>query len=72
MRLTNVGATRAVPSGRRSETRVLQQAGPILTLTRSPVVPSKVTLAFCPGVVVVTVSGGPPGVVVPAMSAGTL
>src|SRR5918995_1435658 len=63
---TVVGGARAVPSGFAIETLVLQQLdGPIVTppsssATRCPAVPSKLSLAFSPGVVVVTVTGGGP------------
>ena len=40
-------------------------------LTRSPALPENVSAAFCPGVVVVTVTGGPSAEIVAAASAGT-
>jgi hypothetical protein len=50
--------------------------GPIVTpvsanATPRPAVPAKVSLAFWPGMVVVTVTGAPPGVMAALASAGT-
>ena len=42
-----------------------------LTETRWPVLPAKVTVPFCPGTVVVTVTASPPAVVPAVASAGT-
>ena len=66
--------TRFVPSGFRIDTVVLQQIEvPMVTLLISrltcwPAVPLKVNRAFCPGVVMFTVTAAPPGVIVPVMS----
>ena len=74
---TLVAATRTVPSGFSIETFALQQVElPIVTLvifrkTRWAAAPSNVTLAFWPGVVVVTLTAGPPGTITPPTSAGT-
>ena len=71
---TDVGVTRGVPPGLRMDTRVLQQLDvPIVTpvifkLILCEAVPLKVNAAFCPGTVVVTVTGGPPGVMVELIS----
>jgi hypothetical protein len=59
------------PFGFRIEILVLQQVGPTSMLTRCPEVPVKVRPAFWPGVVVVTVTGGPPATIPPVRSAGT-
>ena len=58
------------PSGRRIDTRVVQQLPEILTAARCPAVPWKVTRAFCPGTVVVNVFVEP-NAIVSARSAGT-
>ena len=66
-----VAATRAVPSGFVIETLRLQQTGPTFRLMRRPAVPAKVSFAFWPGIVVVTVTGAPPAVMAALASAGT-
>src|ERR671923_310821 len=65
------GATSVDPSGSAIEIRLMQQVGPILTLTRCPTVPANVTSAFWPGVVVVTVTAAPPGVALAVASGAT-
>src|SRR5258708_1354465 len=42
------------------------------TLTRCPAVPLNVSRASCPATVVVTVTGGPPGVIIPVTSGALL
>jgi hypothetical protein len=65
-----VGATRFVPSGRTIETYMLEVSDvPMVTsltsrLMRWPAVPLNVAVAFSFATVVVTVTGGPPGVMV--------
>ena len=61
----------AAPFGLRIEIRIEQQAGPTSRLIRSPAVPLKVSLAFCPGTVVSAVAGGPPTTIEEVVSAGT-
>jgi hypothetical protein len=74
---TVVGEAKVVPSGLSIDTFVLQQLDvPIVTpvsssATRRPAEPSKETLPFCPGVAIVTLTGGPPGVVSAVTSGGT-
>jgi hypothetical protein len=58
------------PSGRRSDTRVVQQLAEILTAARCPAVPANVSTPFWPGTVVVTVVAEPK-LIVSATSAGT-
>src|ERR671919_2828628 len=65
------GPTSVLPSGRTRETRVAQQTGPSFTLTTWPAVPAKVSRAFWPGTVVVTVADAPPGTIDAVTSAGT-
>src|SRR5262249_23599887 len=73
----STGATSVLPSGLRIETRVLQQEDvPIVTFVRRKQIGRasgrvKVSDAFWPETVVVKVTGAPPGVIVPVMSAGT-
>jgi hypothetical protein len=65
------GPTSVVPFGARSEILTLQHVGATRRLTRCPAVPSKVTWAFCPGTLVVTVTDEPPGTIAALASAGT-
>src|SRR5690349_888489 len=50
---------------------VVKETDAIFRLTRSPAVPLKVSCAFCPGTVVVTVTDAAPGVIEPLTSGGT-
>src|SRR5919109_3299526 len=61
---------RVEPSGRSSERDAVQQDPETPRLTRWLAVPANVISASCPGVAVVTVSGAPPGTIVPDTSAG--
>lgn len=60
-----VGAMRLVPSGLRIDTEEeLMVTALMIRPTLDPAVPSKTTRAFCPALVVVTVTVGPSGVIV--------
>jgi hypothetical protein len=65
------------PSGRRTETLAEQQTevptvtSSTLRLIRSPLVPSKVAPAFCPGTEVATSTEGPPTTIGTVRSPGT-
>src|ERR671919_582989 len=71
-----VGLSSAEPSGLwiDRELQELVRPAPKLTFrdTRWPATPGNVATAFCPGTVVVNVTGAPPGTMVAAASAGTL
>ena len=70
--VTSVGATRFVPSGFVIETfACVIVTDDDFKLMRWPAEPVNVCRAFCPGVVVVTVTGAPPGVIEPETSGGT-
>jgi hypothetical protein len=66
------GATRLVPSGLRIDTYVPVMLTPdARRLMRWPAIPENDTLPFWPGVVIETVAGAPPTLIVAAASAGT-
>ena len=66
-----LGPFRTVESGLNTVTRVVQHTALIVSVCEVADVPLKVSFAFWPGVVVVTVTAAPPGVIVPVTSAGT-
>ena len=66
-----VGETSVVPSGLRIETLLLLVVSVTVSVIDWPAVPLNVAEPFCPGVLMVRVTPGPPAAIVADTSGGT-